>query len=166
MFEVQAIRLACERRTDDDLSHLASIIQRSVDALHDGPRLSQLDAEFRCAIVATTQNDVFVRFVNLFYLMSRKRRNTYSSVEQNRRRSIDDHRKLLGAIASRDAAIAEKLMAQHIQGVGCLFPNAVRERGHLAGQARGPASISACFRSLCLSLSLMSSSPDSKYRVF
>ena len=72
------MRLACLRRTQDDLERPAG---RSCDdsaaAIARGETLADLDAEFHKAIVAATKNDVLLRFINVFYLMSRKRREIY-----------------------------------------------------------------------------------------
>jgi len=121
LLETQAVRLACERRTDEDLEHLSGIVKRCIDARGDGEKLASLDAEFHLAIVAATQNDVFVRFVNVFYLMSRKRREVYFASDEHCRHSVSDHRKLLAAIAERDVEKAEGLLRQHIKGVDVYF---------------------------------------------
>jgi DNA-binding FadR family transcriptional regulator len=121
LLETQAVRLACERRTDEDLEHLSGIVKRCVAARGNGEKLASLDAEFHLAIVAATQNDVFVRFVNVFYLMSRKRREVYFSSDEHCRQSVSDHRKLLAAIAERDVHKAEGLLRQHIKGVDVYF---------------------------------------------
>ncbi|WP_250520603.1 MULTISPECIES: FadR/GntR family transcriptional regulator [unclassified Caballeronia] len=123
LLEVQAVRLACERRTDSDLERLSSIVKRCADARGDHKALAALDADFHLAIVSATQNEVFVRFVNVFYLMSRKRREIYFSADEHRRNSISDHRKLLAAIAARDADAGEALLRQHIKGVDVYFRN-------------------------------------------
>ncbi|ACD20768.1 FadR/GntR family transcriptional regulator [Paraburkholderia phytofirmans] len=121
LLETQAVRLACERRTDDDLERLSGIVKRCVAARGNGEKLAGLDAEFHLAIVAATQNDVFARFINVFYLMSRKRREVYFSSDEHCRQSVSDHRKLLAAIAERDVDKAENILRQHIKGVDVYF---------------------------------------------
>jgi len=121
LLETQAVRLACERRTDDDLERLSGIVKRCVAARGNGEKLAGLDAEFHLAIVAATQNDVFARFINVFYLMSRKRREVYFSSDEHCRQSVSDHRKLLAAIAERDVENAENILRQHIKGVDVYF---------------------------------------------
>jgi len=115
------VRLACERRTDADLNKLSAILKRCIEARGDGHALAALDAEFHLAIVSATQNDVFVRFVNVFYLMSKKRREVYFSSDEHCRKSVADHRKLLGAIAARNIEEAETILRQHIKGVDVYF---------------------------------------------
>jgi DNA-binding FadR family transcriptional regulator len=121
LLETQAVRLACERRTDEDLERLSGIVKRCAASRGNGEKLASLDAEFHLAIVAATQNDVFVRFVNVFYLMSRKRREVYFLSDEHCRQSVSDHRKLLAAIAERDAERAESVLRQHIKGVDVYF---------------------------------------------
>lgn len=121
LLEVQAVGLACERRTDADLRKLSAILKRCIEARGDGQALAALDAEFHLAIVSATQNDVFVRFVNVFYLMSKKRREVYFSSDDHCRKSVADHRKLLAAIAARNIEEAETILRQHVKGVDVYF---------------------------------------------
>ena len=81
VLESEAMRLACLRRTPADLERLNQILQDSAAAISRGETLADLDAEFHKAIVAATQNDVLLRFINVFYLMSRKRREVYFQAE-------------------------------------------------------------------------------------
>ncbi len=78
VLESEALRRACLRRTPEDLQRLRAILDQSDAAMASGGTLADLDAEFHKAIVAATHNDVLLRFINVFYLMSRKRRETYS----------------------------------------------------------------------------------------
>ena len=56
----------------------------SAAAISRGDTLAELDAEFHKAIVAATKNDVLLRFINVFYLMSRKRREIYFQADGRR----------------------------------------------------------------------------------
>jgi DNA-binding FadR family transcriptional regulator len=82
VLENEAMRLACLRRTQSDLKDLQQILRDSAAAITRGETLAELDAQFHKAIVAATKNDVLLRFINVFYRMSRKRREIYFDAPQ------------------------------------------------------------------------------------
>jgi len=121
IMELEAMRLACERRTQSDLDRLEEILERSERAIRKGQSLAKIDPEFHKAIVAATQNDVFLRVINVFYLMSRRRRQIYFSQPQQSERSHAQHRQLYGAIRDRDVERGGKILRQHLRGVDAYF---------------------------------------------
>lgn len=121
VLESEALRLACRRRTQEDLDRLAQILQDSAAAIARGETLAELDAEFHKAIVAATKNDVLLRFINVFYLMSRKRREVYFHDSQQSKRSHAQHLQLYRAIVERDAELGQKILRRHLKGVDAYF---------------------------------------------
>ena len=121
VLESEALRLACLRRTDDDLERLQQILRDSEAAIKRGETLAEFDALFHKAIVAATKNDVLLRFINVFYLMSRKRRETYFYEPQQSRRSHTQHLQLYRAIESQDAALGQQVLRRHLKGVDAYF---------------------------------------------
>jgi DNA-binding FadR family transcriptional regulator len=127
ILEVQAVSLACARRTDADLAALDDIIARSEQALANAQSIADLDYEFHMAIFRSTQNAVFVRMVTPFYLMSRSRRDAFFADRNNGTESHRQHVELVAIIRARDAAAAAELMENHIGRV---------EQHYLTGTAR------------------------------
>lgn len=121
VLESEALRLACLRRTPEDLQRLQAILDQSEAALASGRTLADLDAEFHKAIVAATHNDVLLRFINVFYLMSRKRRETYFLAEGQSQRSHKQHRQLYRAIEAHDVDAGARILRQHLKGVDAYF---------------------------------------------
>jgi len=121
VLESEALRLACLRRTPEDLRRLQAILDQSEAAMASGGTLADLDAEFHKAIVAATHNDVLLRFINVFYLMSRRRRETYFQAEGQSRRSHRHHRQLYRAIEAHDAEAGGRILRQHLKGVDAYF---------------------------------------------
>jgi GntR family transcriptional repressor for pyruvate dehydrogenase complex len=121
VLESEALRLACLRRTPEDLQRLQAILDRSEAALASGGTLADLDADFHKAIVAATHNDVLLRFINVFYLMSRKRRETYFQARGQSQRSHGHHRQLYRAIEAGDAEAGGRILRQHLKGVDAYF---------------------------------------------
>lgn len=121
VLESEAMRLACVRRTQDDLDRLKALLDASAAAIKRGETLAELDAEFHKAIVAATKNDVLLRFINVFYLMSRKRREIYFHDAPQSKRSHAQHLQLYRAIVARDFELGQQLLRRHLKGVDAYF---------------------------------------------
>lgn len=128
ILELQAVAIACERRTDSDLAALRSILARSEAALATGVSIADLDHEFHMAIFRATQNDIFLRVVTPFYLMSRQRRNAFFAEIGHGRTSHGHHVALVEAIEARNAAAATELMNSHIGRVEQHYLTAEKNR--------------------------------------
>ena len=108
---------ACSRSCDD-----------SAAAIERGETLADLDAEFHKAIVAATKNDVLLRFINVFYLMSRKRREIYFHDRTQSKRSHAQHLQLYRAIEAQDAELGPADSAPPPEGRGRLLPDVLLRR--------------------------------------
>lgn len=114
ILEIQAIAIACERRTEADLRLLNSILERTETALGAGSSIADLDLEFHMAIFRATQNEIFRRVVTPFYLMSHQRRIAFFADHGTAVTSHSHHIDLVHAIRDRDVARASRLMESHI----------------------------------------------------
>ena len=121
VLESEAMRLACLRRTPEDLERLQQILRDSGAAMARGETLAEFDAVFHKAIVAATKNDVLLRFINVFYLMSRKRREIDFQEPQQSRRSHAQHLQLYRAIEAQDAERGQQILRRHLMGVDAYF---------------------------------------------
>jgi len=138
VLESESMRLACLRRTPADLERLNQILQDSAEVIRRGESLANLDAEFHKAIVAATQNHVLLRFINVFYLMSRKRREIYFQESHQSHRSHAQHLQLYRAIAAQDVEAGQKILRRHLKGVDAYFRMFFAE-GHGAARGTPPA---------------------------
>ncbi|MBL0141819.1 MAG: FadR family transcriptional regulator [Betaproteobacteria bacterium] len=116
VLEVQAVDLACQRRTEADLAHLAVIMEQCHDYLRRGRSIIELDEAFHIGIVNATRNPVYAQIVHAFYRLSRPRREVYFSDPGRCRRSCREHDAILRAIVARDSPVARRLMHRHING--------------------------------------------------
>ena len=121
VLESEAMRLACLRRTQDDLDLLQKILRDSAAAIARGETLAELDPLFHKAIVAATKNDVLLRFINVFYRMSRKRREIYFNEPLQSKRSHAQHVQLYGAIEAQDSELGQQILRRHLKGVDAYF---------------------------------------------
>jgi DNA-binding FadR family transcriptional regulator len=109
------------RRTQDDLDRLQALLAESEAIIKRGDSLADLDAEFHKAIVAATKNDVLLRFINVFYRMSRQRREIYFDTPMQSKRSHAQHQQLYRAIEQQDAEAGLQVLRRHLKGVDAYF---------------------------------------------
>lgn len=114
LLEIQALPLACLRRTDEDLDRMRSILEDSTERIRAGKGIERQDWDFHSAIVMAAKNDIFLRVVNTFYLLSWRRRQLYFSDLKRSRRSNVQHKNIFAAIEAQDVVAAQTLMQQHI----------------------------------------------------
>lgn len=114
LLELQAIDLACERRTVADLAQLASIVEQTGQRLAEKRSILDLDEAFHLGVVAASHNPVFVQIVHSFYRLSIVRRRVYFSDLRRCRRSHREHQAILRAIDARDTVAAREAMRRHI----------------------------------------------------
>jgi len=118
IIEMHAVQLACERRTDDDLQLIASIVDRFDQA--DASRsheVCELDFEFHMALFKAAHNTVLAQLVTPFYIMSAARRAIFFSDPDRCRKSNEQHRQLLEFLRERDVESAQRVLAVHIARV-------------------------------------------------
>jgi len=113
--EIQAITMASQRRTNEDLDRLADVIERQIARTAENVSCFHEDQEFHLGIVQATKNDVFVRIINSFFLMTMSRREKYFSDKDRALESIRQHKNILAAIQSGDPASCADLMTRHMQ---------------------------------------------------
>lgn len=114
MLEVQAVRLACSRRTADNIRELRAILNETEKRLAKKQTIEREDEAFHLAIFAATKNDILLRVVKSFYEMSRQRRRVYFADHSRGWRSYEDHCKILDAIEERRLGQAEQNMSEHL----------------------------------------------------
>lgn len=117
MLEVQAVMLACQRRTEQDLERLDLILATSRARHAAGQSLSEQDAQFHMTLCAASGNRLIQRAANSFWLASRARREQYFGEPGNAKRSISQHTALRNAIAQSDTGKALDVLHQHLGNV-------------------------------------------------
>ena len=117
ILELEAVQLACERRSDEDVEKLEAIVRETEERLAAGKNIADLDEEFHIAIAVATQNTVFAQIVSAFFRSSKQRRQAYFSSRERRQKSHDEHKKILNAIRRGDARAAYNAMKRHLGGV-------------------------------------------------
>lgn len=114
ILEVQAIRLACERRAHSDIEALERVLAATETEIAAGRPIADMDYQFHMTIFRATQNMIFVRMVNPFYLLSRSRRQAFFEDKRRGQISHAQHVAIVAAIRVQDADAGAELMASHI----------------------------------------------------
>lgn len=129
--EVEGVRLAAVRRDDGDLHDLAGIIVQSDEVIAQGNargHAARLDRMFHTSIVKATHNDVFLRVVNVFYIMTADLRDTYFQDENRFKKSHEEHKLILEAVANSDPDGAAIAVMNHLQGTDIYWSHLLHAR--------------------------------------
>lgn len=115
LIEVQAIRLACIRRTNDDLQELKTVLDDFRECINgSGDNAADLDYEFHMLIFKSTRNTVLMQMVNPFYVMTSQRRISFFADRSRGQVSYEQHLELYECIKNQDPERAQKAMETHI----------------------------------------------------
>jgi DNA-binding FadR family transcriptional regulator len=114
--EVEAVRLAAERRSAGDLDDLLAILERSRTNLRHGRNLADDDEAFHLALIGAAKNPILLRIGKSLYLMTRSVRHAYFEAAGSGAQSLREHARILDAVARRDATLAAKLVRRHYAG--------------------------------------------------
>jgi DNA-binding GntR family transcriptional regulator len=116
LLEPGAARLAAERATEEDLELLAAAIERerrarSAVAAHDASR------EFHLLIAAATHNRELVGAIEALWLIEVGRRllARRRAAPAWQAHDVEEHEAILAALRKRDAALAGRLMDEHVR---------------------------------------------------
>ncbi len=115
--EIAAIRLACERRTEDDLSRIRAILDAEGKKAATGKNIAEEDRQFHSELVKATHNNIFFRIVNIFYIMTKVRRSVYFGNPRRCRKSHEEHLAIFDAVERQDVTAAVERMEAHLKSV-------------------------------------------------
>ena len=121
IFETATARLAAERATEEELDHIAAMLDKMRERLNvlDPEKGEEYDAAFHYAVAESTHNSLLTK---LFKTVSEEfakansvaRRQLYHDNIQNAQKIIDQHNEILEAIRSRSPKKASEAMLAHL----------------------------------------------------
>lgn len=111
--EMEAIRLAAQRRTATDLVRLRDVLARSRAHFANGENLARDDEEFHLAFIAAARNSILLRMSRALYLMSRSVRRGYFDVPGHAEISLQQHERILACLELGDAEAAVMAIKEH-----------------------------------------------------
>ncbi|MFE4833710.1 FadR/GntR family transcriptional regulator [Arthrobacter sp. NPDC056691] len=121
IIEVQAIHLACLRRTAEALGRISAVLAGFEHTVVDAETASDYDFQFHMEIFRATDNEILSRLVQPFYILSRNRREALFASPVQRGVSHEQHLALFDAIRDQDCERAASLMGLHIGRVDDWF---------------------------------------------
>lgn len=112
-FEVDVVRLAAVRMTEDTLLRLESLVIEQAGMLDDPVRFQISDREFHMTLYQACDNELMATVVSDFYYFAldvRRRALRRSGAIQH---SVSDHHRIVGALKARDADAAVEAIRRH-----------------------------------------------------
>jgi len=116
ILEVGIVPLVCERATEEDLTDLESICQRSEAALATGDYSMDISLEFHVRVAQATHNPAIVMLVESFrgpILMSLQQ--AHEAAPEMGGLGTREHEQFIEAVRRRDAGTASKIMREHLE---------------------------------------------------
>jgi DNA-binding FadR family transcriptional regulator len=136
ILEIEAVGLAAERATEQDLASLSDAFSRmttSAERAKGNPAAEDLyheaDIAFHRAVISATGNRALGNMTDPIHRALGAARRPLARPEHRIDRSLPEHRRILSAIASADAGEARAAMRDHLATVECYL----REYTNAAG---------------------------------
>ena len=121
LFELQMVRIAAERRTDEELVNLETILEEQANLRHDSEGFLRHDGLFHSGIAAISGNPLFVSISSAMFdwlaefHVELVRKPGYEQL------TLDEHRLILDMIVSGDRDGAEQAMKDHLTRANTLY---------------------------------------------
>jgi GntR family transcriptional regulator, transcriptional repressor for pyruvate dehydrogenase complex len=115
ILELGVVPLVCERATEEDLSALDEICDRSARALKDGRYTMELSAEFHARVAQAARNPAIAMLAESFrgpILMSLEQ--AKASGPGMAEVGTQEHQRFVDAVRDRDVATAISIMRKHL----------------------------------------------------
>ena len=123
--ELEPIRLACRRHTDADVEELRRCLDDCTVAIAAGRSIAALDRVFHCGS-SRPRNTILMRLVNIFYLMTKRRREYFFQDPGRRRQSDAERREIFAALVERDEQHAVQLLDAHLESADSYWQGLLR----------------------------------------
>lgn len=124
LLEPSLAALAAERATPEELHEMERILEAQAREIASGRTGLGQDAQFHTAIAAAAHNRAISRIADAIMDLLTQSREDSLNTPGRPTRSHEDHRRVLAAIAGRDANGARRAMLEHIEAVESLVLDA------------------------------------------
>lgn len=112
VFEVEVMKLAALRITDDQIAALETILDQ--EDIENASQFAECDMKFHSTIYQSTGNALLVMLMKIVNELSSLSRRITGRVEDTRHIVHRDHLEILNALKKRDASLCGKSMLNHI----------------------------------------------------
>jgi DNA-binding FadR family transcriptional regulator len=134
LFELGLVPLVCDRATEEDISALYAICDRSSAALEGNDYPLALSAEWHTRFARSAHNRAVALLVeSLHDPMLRSLEQARATAPAHGRLGVEEHRALVDAVARRDVEQATELMRTHLNRTAARVAAASEEPNQPAG---------------------------------
>jgi len=117
MIEPALAARAALNASEEELAHLADILERQKRKMRRGEPTIDEDSEFHYAIALAARNSVVLKVVDLLMDLLRESRARSLQVPGRLERSVAGHRRILLALQRRDPNAAEAAVRKHLKEI-------------------------------------------------
>lgn len=112
--EVKALRLACQKRTEDDIAKMDKSIEKMEKEISTGTSIVFESQHFHTLIVKASRNQILIRLHESLLDIQEMARKRSLSIRERIHQPSEFHRQILDAIIQRDADRATASMIEHL----------------------------------------------------
>ncbi len=128
VIEASIGRLACQRMTKPVLDQLNDLVEHQVKLTADPVAFRAADIEVPRVLRQAAGNPVLDRVSTFFFVLGTEYRRVHWETPGMLKRSLDDHRQILAAIAERNPGATSAAMERHMGSVGDTTREAMAEQ--------------------------------------
>ncbi|MGE5550394.1 MAG: GntR family transcriptional regulator [Bacteroidota bacterium] len=112
-----AAELAAERITEEELEELERYLVRITESIEteDLTLMVEVDTDFHSQLYRASRNERLSQIINNLREQIQRFRKTSLSVPGRMRRALEEHKKIVEALSSRDGSLARRLAEEHIE---------------------------------------------------
>lgn len=133
VLEAEMAALAAERRTEEDLARMRSVLGEMDAGLDSADRYIDADLEFHLAMVLAARNRVAAHMMQAIREVTRRVFSSVYHIPGSPQRSMRQHRRIFDAVQAGNAGRARNAMRQHLEAVEAAIEAAVREFEEVQG---------------------------------
>lgn len=112
--EQKAVELAIKRAKDDEIEGIDKYLE---EAVSDSGHNSLLDYNFHLRIAELSKNILLINFINLYYDLIHELGESSFKKENRRREVLEEHKRIVHAIKSRNIEEAKEAVVYHLNMV-------------------------------------------------
>jgi len=123
-----AAELAAERITDGELEELERYLVRITESIEAGDLslVVAVDTDFHSQLYKASRNERLAQIINNLREQIQRFRTTSLSLPGRMQAALEEHKKIVDAISSRDGTLARRLAEEHIENAENSFMEAIR----------------------------------------
>lgn len=131
ILEVQSVKWASERATEEQLEELKQIADRGYEGVIngvDGETLVKRDIEFHIYLAEITGNSILIRIMhNLIDLLTETRTKALEKIPGRATKALKEHQIIVQAMMNKDPLNAERYMLTHLEDASKALMNKLSE---------------------------------------